>query len=46
MLRQKSKEKISMENFEIVKDFYNWESNPRREADNGVSPDDLSLIHI
>ena len=29
-----------MENFEIVKDFYNWEDKPRREASNGVSPDD------
>ena len=29
-----------MENFEIVKDYYNWEENPRREAANGVSPDD------
>lgn len=34
-----SKEK-SMENFEIVKDYYNWEDKPRREAANGVSPDD------
>ena len=34
-----SKEK-SMENFEIVKDYYNWEEKPRREAANGVSPDD------
>jgi len=29
-----------MENFEIVKDYYNWEDKPRREAANGVSPDD------
>ena len=34
-----SKEK-SMENFEIVKDYYNWNKDPRREAANGVSPDD------
>lgn len=34
-----SKEK-SMENFEIVKDYYNWQNDPRREAANGVSPDD------
>ena len=36
-----SKEK-SMENFEIVRDFYKWDSDdkPRREAANGVSPDD------
>ena len=34
-----SKEK-SMENFEIVKDYYNWDNDPRREAPNGVSPDD------
>ena len=31
-----------MENFEIVRDFYKWDSDdkPRREAANGVSPDD------
>ena len=36
-----SKEK-SMENFEIVRDFYKWDTDgkPRREAANGVSPDD------
>ena len=36
-----SKEK-SMENFEIVRDFYNWDTNgkPRYEAPNGVSSDD------
>ena len=34
-----SKEK-SMKNFEIVKDYYNWDNDPRREAPNGVSPDD------
>ena len=34
-----SKEK-SMKNFEIVKDYYNWQNDPRREAANSVSPDD------
>ena len=31
-----------MENFEIVRDFYNWDTNgkPRYEAPNGVSSDD------
>ena len=38
-----SKEK-SMENFEIVKDYYNWEDKPRREAPNGVSPDDQYVL--
>ena len=43
-----SKEK-SMENFEIVRDFYSWDTNdkPRHEGTlTGVSSDDLSLIHI
>ena len=38
-----SKEK-SMENFEIVKDYYNWQNDPRREAANGVSPDDQYVL--
>ena len=28
------------EDFKIVKDYYKWEKKPRREAPNGVSPDD------
>ena len=40
-----SKEK-SMENFEIVRDFYNWDTNgkPRYEAPNGVSSDDSYVL--
>ena len=34
------KKGVKMSNFEIVKDYYNWDNNPRREAPNGVSPDD------
>jgi len=35
-----------MENFEIVRDFYKWDSDnkPRREAANGVSPDDQYVL--
>lgn len=34
------KKGVKMSNFEIVKDYYNWDNDPRREAPNGVSPDD------
>ena len=40
-----SKEK-SMENFEIIRDYYNWDTNgkPRYEAPNGVSSDDSYML--
>ena len=35
-----------MENFEIVRDYYNWDTNgkPRYEAPNGVSSDDQYML--
>ena len=29
------KKGVKMSNFEIVKDYYNWDNDPRREAPNG-----------